>query len=65
MANGCNAQACEAQLKISKEQSLLGERVWEQIRVCDMGKPPYNFPEPLTFIQAFLTLWTYLLTAKP
>ena len=42
-----NIDAMEATLEMHRQESLKGERVWEQVSVKDMSKPPYNFSECL------------------
>ena len=43
IACGQNMEACESRIKMRKQQSLEGKKIWEQVAVKDMTKPPYNF----------------------
>ena len=45
MSNSGNIEAMEATLETHRQESLKGERVWEQVSVKDMSRPPYNFSE--------------------
>ena len=47
MSKNGDIGAMEATLEAHRQESLKGERVWEQVSVKDMGKPPYNFSECL------------------
>ena len=63
IAHGQNCKACEAELIVEKEQSLEGKRVWKQLRVCDMPKPPYNFPQCPSCVP-YLHAWSRRLNHK-
>ena len=39
MSNSGNIEAMEATLEMHRQESLKGERVWEQVSVKDMSRP--------------------------
>ena len=52
LLSGENVEACEARMKIQREQGVEGERIWQQIAVKDMGAEPYRFSENRSYIRA-------------